>query len=231
MKWAVMDTTNVETQTFYVMADNGHIGMVQVIYSNVAGIRTTAQFNTRIFFPDDKPILFSSDPLEKYGFDADKINFHAQGCKVELSQDGKTYHINSTTNKKSVVDLKFTQTAPGFVVGKNGFSTFGTDPKKPWGSMRHAFWPRCKIEGSIITPSGPIDFAGTGMLSHALQGMKPHHAGRSSSSEPCGNRADWSSCFMELCQLPFTELQRHPDGVCYSSIIRLNNRQRWWNRW
>ncbi|GAB7338681.1 hypothetical protein MBLNU457_5406t1 [Dothideomycetes sp. NU457] len=176
MKWAVMNSTNVETQTFYVMADNGHIGMVQVIYSNVAGIRTTAQFNTRIFFPDNKPILFSSDPLEKYGVDKSKLNFHAQGCKVDLSEDGKTYAINSTTNKKSVVDLKFTQTAPGFVVGKNGFSTFGTDPKKPWGSMRHAFWPRCKVEGSIITHEGPIDFKGTGMLSHALQGMKPHHA-------------------------------------------------------
>lgn len=36
MKWAVMDSTNVETQTFYLVSDSGHIGMVQVIYSNVA---------------------------------------------------------------------------------------------------------------------------------------------------------------------------------------------------
>lgn len=230
MKWAMQGGTNVETQTFYVMADNGHIGMAQVIYSSVAGIRTTAQFNTRIFFPDDKPILFSSDPLDKYGVDQSKLNFHAQGCKVDLSEDGKTYHINSTTNKKSVVDLKFTQTAPGFVVGKNGFSTFGTDPKKPWGSMRHAFWPRCKVEGSIITPSGPIDFKGMGMLSHALQGMKPHHAGWSCCSEAWKNSADRSSCEMELCQLSFTDLQRHLDGVCYSTIIRLDDRQCRWNR-
>ena len=207
MKWAVMDTTNVETQTFYVMADNGHIGMVQVIYSNVAGIRTTAQFNTRIFFPDQsKPVLFSSDPLEKYGFDSSKINFHAQGCKVELSEKGNTYHISSTTNKKSVVDLKFTQTAPGFVVGKNGTSTFGTDPKKPWGSMRHAFWPRCKVEGSIITPSGPIDFTGIGMLSHALQGMKPHHAGQTTCKTIYKPRADSLSCIMELCQLSLADI-------------------------
>lgn len=230
MKWAIMDGTNVETQTFYVMADSGHIGMAQVIYSNVAGIRTTAQFNTRIFFPDDKPVLFSSDPLEKYGVDKSKLNFHAKGCSVDLSEDGKTYHINSTTNKKSVVDLKFTQTAPGFVVGKNGFSTFGTDPKKPWGSMRHAFWPRCKVEGSIITPEGPIDFKGMGMLSHALQGMKPHHAGRSYRSTPCGFRADCPSCNMELCQLPVTDLQRDLNGVCHSSIIRLLQGQCRWDR-
>lgn len=35
-KWKVMDTTNVETQTFYFVSDEGRIGMAQVIYSNVA---------------------------------------------------------------------------------------------------------------------------------------------------------------------------------------------------
>lgn len=36
LKWAAMDSTNVETQTFYLMADSGHVSMTQVIYSNVA---------------------------------------------------------------------------------------------------------------------------------------------------------------------------------------------------
>lgn len=36
LKWTAMDSTSVETQTFYLIADNGHVGMVQVIYSNVA---------------------------------------------------------------------------------------------------------------------------------------------------------------------------------------------------
>ena len=36
LKWTAMESTNVETQTFYLMADSGHIGMAQVIYSNVA---------------------------------------------------------------------------------------------------------------------------------------------------------------------------------------------------
>jgi hypothetical protein len=36
LKWVGMTSTCVETQTFYLMADNGHIGMAQVIYSNVA---------------------------------------------------------------------------------------------------------------------------------------------------------------------------------------------------
>jgi len=36
LRWAVMDSTCVETQTFYITAASGHIAMAQVIYSNVA---------------------------------------------------------------------------------------------------------------------------------------------------------------------------------------------------
>ena len=36
MRWVAMQSTCVETQTFYFMADGGHIGMAQVIYSNLA---------------------------------------------------------------------------------------------------------------------------------------------------------------------------------------------------
>lgn len=36
LRWTAMESTCVETQTFYLMADSGHIGMAQVIYSNVA---------------------------------------------------------------------------------------------------------------------------------------------------------------------------------------------------
>jgi len=36
LKWIAMDSTSVETQCFYFMADTGHIAMCQVLYSNVA---------------------------------------------------------------------------------------------------------------------------------------------------------------------------------------------------
>ena len=36
LQWAAMESTSVETQSFYLMADSGHIGLAQVIYSNVA---------------------------------------------------------------------------------------------------------------------------------------------------------------------------------------------------
>ena len=38
LKWQEMDTTNVETQTFYFVADSGHIAIAQVIYNNIASV-------------------------------------------------------------------------------------------------------------------------------------------------------------------------------------------------
>jgi hypothetical protein len=142
-----------------------------------SGIRTTCQFNTKIFYPDaSKPNLWSSDQLSNVEFNEDKTNFYAENCAVELSEDGSSYSIKSMTNQQSIVQLTVTRIAPGFQVGKDGKTNYGTDPKAPWGCMRHAFWPRNKLEGTIMTKEGPIDFKGRALFIHALQGMKPHHA-------------------------------------------------------
>ncbi|KAL7627687.1 putative cell survival pathways protein [Parahypoxylon ruwenzoriense] len=177
LKWAAMESTCVETQTFYFMSDSGNLAFVQVIYSNVAGIRTTCQFNSKIFYPDgSKPHLWSSTPLSHTEFSEDKTAFYATDCALELSEDGKTYTIKSMNDPQAIVNLKLTRITPGFVAGKDGKTLFGTDLSHPWGSMRHAFWPRCTAEGSIMTKDGPVDFNGKAFFSHALQGMKPHHA-------------------------------------------------------
>ncbi|KAI9794413.1 MAG: putative cell survival pathways protein [Peltula sp. TS41687] len=197
LRWAVMQSTCVETQTFYLMADGGHVGMAQVIYSNVAGIRTTCQFNTKVFYPrsvkqaptssttsatgdhphqQQRALLWCSDPLENHSFDEEGVSFFADNVAVTLSDDGHSYTIKSAVNEKSLVNLKVTRTAPGFQVGRDGTSYYGTDLTQPWGRMRHAFWPRCVVEGSVITPEEELDFKGRAFFVHALQGMKPHHA-------------------------------------------------------
>lgn len=177
LKWAAMESTCVETQTFYVMAETGHIAMAQVIYNNVAGIRTTCQFNTKVFYQDGKtPNLWSSDPLDAYGFDEQKLSFYADGCAVTLNEDADSYSVKSAVNEASIVNITVSRTAPGFQAGTNGTTFFGTDPQNPWGSMRHVFWPRCHVEGSIVTKEGEINCRGQGIFIHALQGMKPHHA-------------------------------------------------------
>jgi hypothetical protein len=79
-------------------------------------------------------------------------------------------------DERAIVNLTITRSAPGFQAGKTGKSLFGTDLENPWGTMRHAFWPRCAAEGTITTKDGPIDFKGKACYIMALQGMKPHHA-------------------------------------------------------
>ncbi|KAK2595318.1 putative cell survival pathways protein [Conoideocrella luteorostrata] len=177
LKWKAMESTCVETQSFYLTSDDGVIGLAQVIYSNVAGMRTTCQFNSKIFSKDaSKPHLWCSTPLNNFEFSEDKTACYADDCALELSPDGNEYTIKSMNDERSIVNLKITRTAPGFVVGKTGITKFGTDLENPWGTIRHAFWPRCAAEGTITTPDGPVDFKGKAMYSFALQGMKPHHA-------------------------------------------------------
>lgn len=36
LKWKALESTNVESQTFYLISDAGMVGFVQVIYNNVA---------------------------------------------------------------------------------------------------------------------------------------------------------------------------------------------------
>ena len=120
--------------------------------------------------------MWCANALKNQEFSEDMTGYYATDCVVELSEDGDSFSIKSMTDDRSIVNLKVTRTAPGFLAGKTGKTHFGTDLANPWGYMRHAFWPRCVAEGTISTKDGPIDFKGRAFLSHAMQGMKPHHA-------------------------------------------------------
>lgn len=155
------------------------IGHLLTIDSTYRGIHTTAQFNSKIFnLKGDGPHNWHSDPLYNFMFDESMLSFGADNLTVTLHEDGNSYSIKSAVNEDSLVDLTFSRASPGFVIGKNGTTTFGTDPENPWGSMSHAFWPRCAVQGTIKTKEQIFDLTGRGMFIHALQGMKPHHAGK-----------------------------------------------------
>lgn len=141
-------------------------------------MRITCQFNCKVFYPKNanKAALWSSDPLSNIDFSEDKTSFYADDCAVELSEDGTQYTIKSAVNKASIVNLTIKKLAPAFHVGADGKTLFGTDPKQPWGSMRHAFWPRNQAEGTIVTEDGTLDCKGNALFIMCLQGMKPHHA-------------------------------------------------------
>lgn len=176
-EWLQPASTNVETQTFYFTCEkSGYVGFFQVIHSVVVGnVYTTAQFTFRIFnrFNKDETV-WTSTHLEDFVIKGN--NFYAQNFAIELSEDGNTYTFKSAVNPESIVDVTITKEAPAVIIGENGTSYYGTDIKNPWGSMRHAFWPRNNVKGTIKLGEKEIDIDGKSMYVMALQGMKPHHA-------------------------------------------------------
>lgn len=132
----------------------------------------------------EAPHNWHSDPLSNFMFDESMLSFGADNLTVTLNEEGNAYTIKSAVNEDSLVDLTFSRGSPGFVIGKDGTTYFGTDAQNPWGSMHHAFWPRCGVEGTIKTKEQTFDLKGRGMFIHAIQGMKPHHAGKYSHENP-----------------------------------------------
>lgn len=180
--WKHPNYTNVETQTFYFTdLATGYVGFAQVIHSNIMGIKTTAQFTFRLYNnklgASDSNCVWTSTALEN--FRTDGSNFYADNLSIENSgSNSDTYTLKLSVNKDSVVDLVVTRLVPGVIFGSEGTTFYGEDVNEPWGSMRHAFWPRCSVRGTIKLKNDTIDVNGYTMFVMALQGMKPHHAAK-----------------------------------------------------
>lgn len=146
----------------------------------IRGLQYTAQFTCRIFNPSNpEENVWTSTSLEDYSTEHDNHRtFSAKGVKVDLSDDNRTYKLKITVNPVTIVDFTMTRETPAFKIGRDGYTIFGPDTAKPWGTMRHLLWPRCTVDGIILIKGVPLDVAGKGQFIHAIQGMKPHHAAR-----------------------------------------------------
>lgn len=126
---------------------------------------------------DDKPeeSVWTSTNLED--IEAKGTEFNAHNIYITLNDDATEYTISSTVNEESIVEITVTRAAQGFKIGANGTSLYGDDVESPWGSMRHVFWPRARINGTIKIKGQDIVLENAhSMYVMAMQGMKPHHA-------------------------------------------------------
>lgn len=144
-------------------------------------MRKTGTVNVKLFNEETgKSHVWDTDELKSWSFSEDGFNFKGDYSSADLSDDGTSYTLHTKNDRVGVAaDLVFTQAAPGFKVGADGTSYYGTDPAKPWGRMTHHFWPRCTVSGTITGNGATTNINGIGMFAYALQGMKPHFAGRS----------------------------------------------------
>ena len=107
---------------------------------------------------DEYSILFKSDPGSEF-------------------PDTVTIRANLGQDLQVSLEIKRPASVPGFKVGKGpegGFSYFGTDHRKADGYVVHRFWPRFQATGHIIRSGKAEQFEGSGMFSHAIQGMRPN---------------------------------------------------------
>lgn len=173
--WVAPNFTNVETQTFYFTdLEKGLLGFAQVIHSNVVGIHTTAQFTFKVFNTKTGKQTWTSTKLEDFVIKGE--NFYAKDLKIEYDDASRSFHVVSNVNEDSIVDLTFVRVVEPTKIGKDGTTYYGDDVENPWGIMRHVFWPRNKVTGSIKTAQETFEIDGYSMFVMAIQGMKPHHA-------------------------------------------------------
>lgn len=181
--WQSPNYTNVETQTFYFTdLKQGYSGFAQIIHSNIMGVHTTAQFTFRLYNntnPEDENLIWTSTKLEEFRYEGS--NFYAKDLSIVFSEDNTSVEIKSHVNPESIVDFKISRLTPGVIFGKDGTTLYGDDVENPWGSMRHLFWPRCAVSGTIKLgkTNNEVSIDGYTMFVMALQGMKPHHAAKS----------------------------------------------------
>ncbi|PPQ64562.1 hypothetical protein CVT26_001960 [Gymnopilus dilepis] len=186
-EWACAGGFVTETQTLYVITEDGTSVMCQVIHSSVGLWYPTIQFTCKIANPAKGEKTWKSINVNNFvtpppGYDkrsskADEYSILFKSDPGSEFPDTVTIRANLGQDLQVSLEIKRPASVPGFKVGKGpegGFSYFGTDHRKADGYVVHRFWPRFQATGHIIRSGKAEQFEGSGMFSHAIQGMRPN---------------------------------------------------------
>ncbi|EJD43098.1 oxidative stress survival, Svf1-like protein [Auricularia subglabra TFB-10046 SS5] len=184
LQWTCAGGFVSETQTFYQFTEEGLLIMLQVIHASVGVWYPTVQFVVHVYDPKTKERVWSSTNVSNFsatGGKEDKRSCKAKEFTVVHSDAGgsESYTIMAQPAKDLQVSVVLTRAAdaPGWKLGKGpkgGRSFFGRDPDGPDGYVVHRFWPRTHTSGHIVYKGKAISVDGSGMLVHAIQGMRPN---------------------------------------------------------
>lgn len=181
LAWEQPPQAHVETQTFYFTdPESTYFGFCQLIHSNPVNLAFTSQFTFLLKKRDDPEYkVWTSTRLQGAAVveDDNKTDFIADNFSIKLNEDASEYVFKSAVTPESEVELRFKRVGEGFKIGADGISRYGENLAQPWGTMRHVFWPRLSVTGTIKTADKEISLnEAQGLYVMALQGMKPHHA-------------------------------------------------------
>jgi hypothetical protein len=176
-----------ETQTFYIITEDGSSVMCQLIHSAVGVWFPTIQFVCKVYNPNSKEIIWKSvnvsnfvtppPGLDKRSSKADEFSFTFKSTPGSDFPESYKITANLAGNIQISLDVSRPAGVPGFKIGKGekgGYSYLGSNPDKADGYVIHRIWPMLTAKGHVINKGKAIEVAGPGMFVHAIQGMRPN---------------------------------------------------------
>ncbi|KAF9930879.1 putative cell survival pathways protein, partial [Modicella reniformis] len=118
LEWTIASTASTETQTFYLINDQGHFGHVQLIHSNLGiwGTPVSVQMTAR--FRGKGVNKFFSTNLSNFNLSADKRSASTKEMSIKLSPDGQKFTVQVTNPPELIVSLTVERTTRGYKIGE-----------------------------------------------------------------------------------------------------------------
>lgn len=185
LEWTCSSGFITETQTFYIVAETGENITFQIIHASLGVWYPTIQVTCKIHNPITKTTIWRSANCSGFAPDAkDRRSSRSDEFTINFQTTSdpdfpEKYVIDAKLPEDVQVHFEFARPAaiPGFKLGqgpKGGFTYFGPDVATPEGYVVHRFWPRTATTGTYTQAGKSTSISGPGMLSHAIQGMRPN---------------------------------------------------------
>ncbi|KAI9591758.1 oxidative stress survival, Svf1-like protein [Syncephalis fuscata] len=204
LQWTALSSACSETQTVYLVTEDGGLFFVQLAYANAGllplcpGADQINQFGTHGCSNSD------------YKLSEDRLSVDCRPISIHLNDARDTYQIRLNQDKDQV-ELTITIEDRGYTLG-NGRTYFGKGVDAPY--LSHRWWPRCTTKGVAVLDGQARTLDGRGSFIHAFSGMKPHTMASAT------NLAIFQSNRVTLSLMEFTPpRQFNEDNFLQGSIV------------
>lgn len=147
----------------------------------------TIQLTCKLYNPATKERIWKSinvtnfvtppPGLDKRSSKADEFSITYKAAPGTDTPESYTITANFATDLQISLQVARPASIPGFKIGRGedgGYSYFGADKKNADGYVIHRFWPSYTAKGHVISNGKADAFQATGMMVHAIQGMRPN---------------------------------------------------------
>lgn len=167
-RWILKSSSTTQGQVFYVMAKNGALMVLQLVYSSMNSWSHSVQAGCRIHIPGQPPkTLNVSLGASAMQISPDKLSVTANPIAITHTAP-LTFHL---TYKKDDVDVNVDFACVGSDVCFNGGDEKWHKATREGGFIKAHFIPRASVSGTIKVGDITHDAHGVGSAVFAVQNM------------------------------------------------------------